>query len=185
MTVSPPDPPLSDGVVTLRPWQRRDVDPIRGALDGDEEIAQWLDLIPQPYTKDDARARVESTEMSWREGSGYPFAVVDATSGELLGGIGMRWNDATNAVGEVGYWARREARGRGVTTRALRLVTAWALTQAGCERLVLRADVDNVPSQRVAERAGFVREGIERSARFNARRGRRVDFVVYSRLPSD
>ena len=49
----------------------------------------------------------------------------------------------------------------------------------------IRTDVDNVPSQRVAERADFVREGIERSARFNPRRGCRVDFVVYSRLPSD
>ncbi len=72
-----------------------------------------------------------------------------------------------------------------MTTRAVRLVAAWALRAAGCERLVLRADTLNVPSQRVAERAGFVREGIERSARFSPRQGRRVDFVVYSRLPED
>jgi len=113
------------------------------------------------------------------------LAVVDASTGRLLGGIGIRWIDRVNLVGEVGYWARADARGRGLTTRALRLVSDWALGAAGCDRLMLRADTENIPSQRVAERAGFVREGVERSARFSPRQGRRVDFVVYSRLPSD
>jgi RimJ/RimL family protein N-acetyltransferase len=183
--VAPPEPPLSDGVVALRLWRADDADELVAALDGDEEITRWLDSIPQPYTGGDARAWLAQARQSWKEGAGCPFAVVDASTGRLLGGIGIRWNDRVNQIGEVGYWARQDVRRRGLTTRALRLVTEWALRAAGCERLVLRADTWNVPSQRVAERAGFVREGVERSARFSPRQGRRVDFVVYSRLPSD
>jgi RimJ/RimL family protein N-acetyltransferase len=185
MDVAPPDPPLSDGVVTLRPWRRDDAAELVAALDGDEEIARWLDSIPQPYTDADAHAWLSQTGQAWSDGGAAPFAVVDAESGRLLGGIGIRWNDRVNQIGEVGYWARADVRGQGVTTRALRLVSDWALGAAVCERLVLRADTRNAPSQRVAERAGFVREGVERSARFSARQGRRVDFVVYSRLPGD
>jgi RimJ/RimL family protein N-acetyltransferase len=185
MDVVPPDPPLSDSVVTLRPWEEDDVRELADGLDGDDEIARWMDSIPQPYTEDEARAWVMNAKAAWDNGDGCPFAVVDASSGALLGGIGVRWIDAANQVGEVGYWARRDARGRGLTTRALRLIGEWALGPLGCERLVLRADTGNAASQRVAERAGFVREGIQRSVRFNARVGRRVDFVVYSRLPSD
>jgi RimJ/RimL family protein N-acetyltransferase len=183
--VVPPAAPLSDGVVALRLWQTDDADELVAALDGDEEIARWLDSIPQPYTPADARAWLSQTGQAWSDGTGAPFAVVDAASGRLLGGIGIRWTDRLNRIGEVGYWLRRDVRGRGLTTRALRLLTDWALEAAGCERLVLRADTKNVPSLRVAERAGFVREGVERSARFSARQGRRVDFAVYSRLPSD
>jgi RimJ/RimL family protein N-acetyltransferase len=59
------------------------------------------------------------------------------------------------------------------------------LRELGCERLQLRADERNVPSQRVAEKAGFTREGVLRSAHFNARLDRRVDFVMFSLLPSE
>ena len=185
MDVVPPEPPLSDGVVSLRAWRADDAAELVAALDGDEEVARWLDSIPQPYTDADANAWLAQTERAWAEGTSFPFAVLDAATGRLLGGIGLRWSDRVNQVGEVGYWARGDVRGRGVTTRALRLVADWALGAAGCERLVVRADTQNVPSQRVAERAAFVREGIERSARFSLRQRRRVDFVVYSRLPSD
>jgi RimJ/RimL family protein N-acetyltransferase len=182
--VAPPKP-LSDGTVALRPWRPDDAEELVAALDGDEEVARWLDSIPQPYTDADAHAWLAQTRHTWADGAGFPFAVVAAGTGRLLGGIGLRWNDRVNQVGEVGYWARADVRGQGVTTRALRLVAEWALAEVGCERLVLRADTRNLPSQRVAERAGFVREGVERSARFSPRQGRRVDFVVYSRLATD
>ena len=50
------EPTLSDAVVTLRPWRADDAAELVAALDGDDEIARWLDSIPQPYTDADARA---------------------------------------------------------------------------------------------------------------------------------
>jgi RimJ/RimL family protein N-acetyltransferase len=88
-------------------------------------------------------------------------------------------------VAEVGYWVRRESRGQGVATRATRLAAGWALGTCGMKRLQLRADSRNVASQHVAESAGFRREGVLRSVRFNARQGRRVDFVMYSLLADE
>ena len=49
-------------------------------------------------------------------------------------------------------------------------------------RLQLRAAVENVASNRVAEKAGFTREGVLRAQRYNARLDRRVDFVMWSLL---
>ena len=70
-------------------------------------------------------------------------------------------------------------------TRAVGLVSRWAFQELRCERLQLRADADNVASQRVAEKAGFTREGVLRSVHFNARQKRRVDYVMFSLLPLD
>ena len=67
----------------------------------------------------------------------------------------------------------------------MRLVSRWALRGCGIERLQLRADVLNEASQKVAEKAGFRREGVLRSSRFSARQGRRVDFAMYSLLPDE
>jgi RimJ/RimL family protein N-acetyltransferase len=181
-----PDPQLSDGIVTLRPWREDDVDDLVTCLDGEEEIARWLDAVPQPYRETEARSWIEHSASAWKDGTSAPFAVTDATTGELVGSVGFGWvGERDQRVGEVGYWMRQDVRDRGLTTRAVRLVSKWALTELGCERLQLRADERNLPSQRVAEKAGFTREGVLRSVHFNARQDRRVDFVMFSLLPAE
>ena len=84
-----------------------------------------------------------------------------------------------HGVAEIGYWIRAESRNRGIATRAVRLASAVA-AEGDVLRLQLRADVENTASQRVAENAGFQREGVLRSVRFSRRKQRRIDFVMYS-----
>jgi RimJ/RimL family protein N-acetyltransferase len=151
----------------------------------EEEIARWLDQIPQPYEEEHARWYVGQSKEGWTRGDAATFAVTDAESGEVVGSIGVRIEEPDQAVAEVGYWVKSEARRRGVATRALRLATRWLIEDVGLARVQLRADVLNVPSQRVAENAGFTREGVLRSSRYNARQQRRVDFVMYSLLPGE
>jgi RimJ/RimL family protein N-acetyltransferase len=182
--ISPPDPPLTDGVVTLRPWTERDVRAIAAAC-RDPEIAQWIDDVPVPYRDADARAYVAVSRRGWKESSLAAFAVTDAVSGEVLGSCGVHWHDHQQGVAEIGYWVKRAARGRGVATRAVRLVSRWAIEVCGVQRLQLRADARNQASLRVAERAGFQREGVLRSSRWSERQRRRVDFVIFSLLPSE
>ena len=82
------------------------------------------------------------------------FVIIDAESGRLLGAIGVHRFGGEDGGPEVGYWLEREARGRGVATRALRLVVDWACRELGV-RLLLQADVRNAASRRVAEKAQF------------------------------
>jgi RimJ/RimL family protein N-acetyltransferase len=167
---------LTDRVVTLRPWREDDAAAIVECMDGEPEIARWLDRVPQPYALEDARAYIAGIgEQS--------FAITDADTGRVLGSIGFGLLE--DGVGEVGYWVRRDIRGRGVATRALVLLSRWALGLEGIARVQLRADVENEPSRRVAERAGFQLEGVLRSAHWNARIGRRQDWAMYSLLPGD
>ena len=183
MAVRPPDPPLTDGLVTLRPWgEEGDVEALVDACN-DRAIAEFLDIIPQPYTKSDALAYIAGTREGWASGTTSNFAVV--TRGPPIGSIGARWLPEPEDGLEVGYWVAAQARGQGLCTRALRLVSGWLLEEHGVMRIQLRADEENAASKRVAENAGFIREGVLRSSRYNARLGRRVDFVMYSLLPGE
>jgi RimJ/RimL family protein N-acetyltransferase len=65
----------------------------------------------------------------------------------------------------------------------LRQLTAWALAEAGAQRIVLIIDVENAASSRVAERAGYTREGVMRSIFITP--GVRRDAELWSRLPGD
>ena len=166
---------LTDGVVTLRSWEPADAPAIVECIAGDEEMDGWLDRLPQPYTLADAQFYIglESEEK---------FAVTDASSGRILGAIGVTWHEPDR--GEIGYWLRADARGRGYTTRAVQLIARHAFAKGG-QRIFLRADPLNLGSCRVAEKAGFTREGVLRSVHWNPRLGRRQDLVMYSLLPGE
>ena len=103
--------------------------------------------------------------------------------GEFLGFTGIVDLDAEARQGEIGYVVAREARGRGVAGRSLRLVTDWALDTLGLQRVELHIDPENEASIRVAERCGYVREGVLRSLHFKEHL--RGDTAIYSLLPGD
>jgi RimJ/RimL family protein N-acetyltransferase len=76
------------------------------------------------------------------------------------------------------------SRGRGICTRALRVLSRFGLDELGLQRLELITDPDNVASQRVAEKVGFQREGLLR-AHLRHPDGRIRDSVMYGLLPGE
>jgi RimJ/RimL family protein N-acetyltransferase len=176
-----PDPPLADEVIRLRAWSAADVRPAHRATQ--DPLIPRFTRVPPEQTEADVRRFFAGQEPARRAGEALALAIADATTDEFLGTLGLQRFDWAERRGEVGYWLAPWARGRGVATRATRLLSRWALTDLGLARLALHADTDNLASQRVAERSGFTREGVLRS--FEERNGRRHDVVVFSLLPED
>ena len=179
--LTPPDPPLADDVVALEPLRATHV-PAMHALADDADVERFT-LLPTTLDLETARSWVERYIVGWGEGTLGGFAIESAAERAFLGFIGIVRYDAAGRTAELGYIVAPEARGRGVAARALGLLTAWCLDGLGLERVELRIDPANLPSVRLAERVGYVREGVLRSMPFKD--GLRVDLVVYSRLPGD
>ncbi|MBA2742159.1 MAG: GNAT family N-acetyltransferase [Actinobacteria bacterium] len=99
------------------------------------------------------------------------------------GAIGLGIN-GPGYRGRIGYWVATEARGGGVCTRALRVLSRWALDELALARLELITDPDNLASQRVAVKVGFQREGVLRSHLLHPD-GRLRDSVMFSLLPGE
>jgi RimJ/RimL family protein N-acetyltransferase len=173
---------LRDGSLVLRPWRLEDV-PRVARICGDREISRWT-RVPSPYTEEHARTWIEQTVRDWDSGQGEAaFAVTDATSGEVVGAIGLRIHEDYAVQGSIGYWVAADARGRGVATNALRLVSQWGLRHLGLPRVQLVTDPANEASQRVAEKAGFSREGLLRS--YLQMPNERRDVVMFSLLAAE
>jgi RimJ/RimL family protein N-acetyltransferase len=167
---------LRDGDVALRPWTEDDV-PVLVEACNEEQIRHWLPAIPAPYTAAHALSYIRG-EVNPDERT-FAISVDDVPSGS----IGLRVN-AHGYRGSIGYWVAARARGRGVCTRALRLLSRYALDQLQLQRLELITDPDNVASQRVAQKVGFHREGVLR-AHLRHPDGRIRDSVMFSLLPGE
>jgi RimJ/RimL family protein N-acetyltransferase len=173
---------LRDGDLVLRPWADDDV-PALVAACNDPEIARWIPVIPSPYTEDDARAFIGGQSRADPEYTVPEHSFAMTVDGMLAGAIGMSIN-SMNYRGRIGYWVAASVRGSGVCTRALRVLSRWALDELELQRLDLITDPENVASQRVAEKVGFQREGVLR-AHLRHPDGRIRDSVMFSLLPGE
>ncbi|MGP4024232.1 GNAT family N-acetyltransferase [Actinomadura sp. 3N407] len=126
----------------------------------------------------------EGVHKVQRFGLGIHLAATDRDTGDLLGTIGLFKVNWEHLTSEVGYGMRPGVRGRGHATEALSLVSDWALHDCGLFRVELRAMVTNHASIRVAEKAGYVREGVARGAERDAG-GVSRDMIVFSRVATD
>jgi RimJ/RimL family protein N-acetyltransferase len=176
-----PEPAPADELIRLRQLRADDLGAFKSGA-ADRDVRAFAHLPPP----DEAAilAYIEQrTPADWSSGAVARFAVADAASDELLGGtmlFDIEWEDLR---AEVGYWVVPAARGRGIAVHALRLTARWAFESLGLKRLQALTYPENEGGQRVALRAGFVRDGTLRSY-FEDDRGRH-DVVVLSLLPSD
>ena len=180
-SVAPPDPPLTDGRVRLRPI--RDDDLPRLMEDGsDTTTARWVN-VAVPYTEEAARKELAEMKACWDDPS-LPLALViaDAASDRYCGVILLLRNRPASIM-EVGYGVHPAARRQGFGAAAVRLIVPWAFSALGVERLEARTDPENIASQRALARAGFTREGLERRSR--SVQGERRDMICWSLLPAD
>jgi len=174
-----PDPPLTDGVLVLRKLRAEDAEAVQRAC-SDPVTQRWLDMLPRPYELDDARRFIDRAERDWLTGHAAVFAITDDDDA-LLGAIAVQAGRTRRPF--VGYWVGPWARGRGVASRSLSLIAPWAIRTLDAARLELFVEVGNAASERVAEKAGFLREGTLRA--YDDGRDGPIDLVMYSLLPVD
>ncbi len=181
-----PDPAeCSDGVVTARAARPADAGDAFVER-SDPEYARWATPggpAAPPQSVEEELQRLLELDWRWLAGQAARFAVVDTATGSYAGGIGVYPSSPVWQAAIIGYSMHPAFRGRGMLRRALPMVCRWAFAEAGFARLEASVAVGNVASLRVAEAAGFRREGILRQVQPLA--DGRTDHVLYSLLPGD
>jgi RimJ/RimL family protein N-acetyltransferase len=145
-------PTLEGEGLVLRPMREEDADALVAACQ-DPEIPRWT-LVPSPYGRAEAEGYLARAAEGARTGTAANLLGFDP-AGTLLGSFSLMEIDRGRGAGEIGYWAAASARGRGITTQAVELLRAWAVEALGLRELEILCEDENVPSRRVAEKAGF------------------------------
>jgi RimJ/RimL family protein N-acetyltransferase len=171
-----PDPPLLDPRFRLRPFRPADFAAAR-ELDGRTGEPGWVEALPEQ----DGAGMANAFEEHRRQGSLLQLVIADPRDGAYLGELSLAMVEP--GIAELGCAVAPAARRRGIATAALQLVSAWALEALQLRRLQVTVDPRNTPALRLAERAGYRREGVLRAYREEG--GRRMDAVLLSRIDGD
>jgi len=173
-----PPATLTDGVVVLRELAEGDRPVVLRTM-GDPLVARWLNMPPHPGNREfDSLLRL--VRQGRATGERIDFAVTERGDDRAVGAVIASRRPRDNY--EIAYLAGPDGRGRGLMTRAVRLLCDW-LFDEGVGRLEVRTHPDNEASQRLAERCGFRREGHERRSIWL--HGKRHDAILWSLLPDD
>jgi RimJ/RimL family protein N-acetyltransferase len=142
---------LQKGTVLLRPWQIEDA---RWYVETrDEEVYRWT-TERRALTIGETEEAIEQVNTSENV---FSSAIVDAECNQLVGNLALVLEEKNQTSGEVMYWLSPAGRGRGIASQAVELLCRWAFDELGLTRVTLQTHVENLRSQRVAERVGFQR----------------------------
>jgi RimJ/RimL family protein N-acetyltransferase/ADP-ribose pyrophosphatase YjhB (NUDIX family) len=172
-------------VITLRRWRDEDVeDAVHGH---DDLIAHWFGWPEDGITPERMRQAIERWNSEYDDNRRTVAFVIEADR-TVVGSVDIRRRD--KGVGELSWALYRGHRGKGYGSRAVRVLTDWALTEEGQGglgywRVEAKVEPDNQDSLRVATRSGLRREGVRRVEPGQGDREETASYVVLARLVSD
>lgn len=173
--------PLGDGA-ELRPLEPWRAEEFLAHMDrGREFIGRHVGLPDVTTDLDSARAWLQSYADRTAADTGRLYGIwLDEL---LVGGVLFRVFDVANGLCEAGCWLEPSAAGRGLITRACRVIIDWAVKERGMHRVEWHVSTQNQPSINVAKRLGMTRDGVLRENFLY--RGVRQSTEIWSVLASD
>lgn len=154
----PLTPPTLSGLrLHLRPFLIHDAAAVQ-ALAGSYEVASGTLTIPHPYEDGMAEAWINTHARSFAEGRLVNFAVVEHSTQQLAGAIGLTMNQLHGRA-ELGYWIGVPYWNRGYATEAVRLVLQFGFEELRLHRIHAQHFTSNPASARVLQKVGMRHEG--------------------------
>ena len=165
----------------LRPVEDGDAEELHALIDANRShLARWL-AWAEPQTTAQTREFIARAHSQRAANDGFQGAIIEG--GRIVGMVGFHGIDWPNRSTTLGYWLDQRAQGKGTMTEAVRAMVDHAFAEWGLNRVEIRLDVENARSRALAERLGFLREGVLRQALWVA--GDFHDDAVYSMLAAE
>ena len=171
--------------VIVRPYRSDDAQALFEAVDESREhIRPWLPFADAHKTVEESRDWIINQQAKWLLRETMNAAIVEASTGRYLGGIGLHPHNWDIRHFEIGYWLRKSAEGHGYMMEAVTLLTDYAFNELKANRIEILCDERNIRSASVARRLGYVQEGLMRNDSTGPDGGLR-NTLVFSLVPGD
>jgi ribosomal-protein-alanine N-acetyltransferase len=132
----------------------------------------------KPKSLNAEREWLKLNAVKRRKNTEYNYAII--CDGNLIGGAGIMLHPKQKHICEIGYFIDEPYWGRGITTKVVRMLEKIAFNKLKLRRIEIHMDVRNKASERVAIKAGYIKEGLMRKSFNNC--GKLVDDYLYAKV---
>ncbi len=136
----------------------------------------WLPWVDATRKLADTEAYIRTTQRDLADSRAFTCGIWSA--GRIVGVIGHNRIDWAQRIGFPAYWLSPEAEGKGIMTACCRAVIDHAFGEMQLSRLLIAVATDNLRSQRIPEKLGFVKLNTLKKAEWL--HDRHVDHFIYS-----
>lgn len=144
---------VSDCVSLVQPTIQM-AEPVFNLLDSDREhIGKFLDFIPLTNKVEDEENYLKMKLTGVANGTDALYLIY--YQDELAGTIDLHFIDQTHKKAEIGYWIHSSFINKGITSLAVNKICQIAFDNFNLNKLTIIADVENIASNKVAQKAGF------------------------------
>ena len=178
------DNQISDNYITLRKYKQGDLaDRYLAIKENLTEISKWLAFCKPDYSEQQNLLWYVAYPKNWKRQIEFPLAIIENETGKYIGECILNHINHLHKVANITYWIKKEFTGKGITTRAVKLIAKFGFENLGLRRLEIFMEPENLASIRVAEKAGAIKEGILRNRVLSGDVSK--DAVMYSLIPTD
>lgn len=175
---------LKSRLIYLRFLRKTDAARMFAAIEESrEELEKFVIGPTRLHSVPDVERMIERAKELRKQRQGYFLGIFAAQDKQFVGYVNIHAVNERNRSGEVGYWVRTSQAGRGFATAATALVLGFGFSGLKLHRIVLRAAEDNPASWRVADKLGFVFDGVQRHEQLMPRGW--IDLRCYSMLENE
>ncbi len=126
------------------------------------EFTRWMPWCHENYSVAETEEFIKMLAENWEIGTGFGFAIFDGETDKYLGDVSLNHPDLAHKYFNLGYWIRTSEQNRGIASEATFLLAKAAFEDLDINRIEILSAAENIASQKTAEKAGAIREGVLR-----------------------
>ena len=178
------DPIIRNEILRLRRIRPSDAESIFEAVNESiAQVSQWMPWCSSDYSLEDSKSWCESRDDAWKKGTEYDFVIIDNLNNLTLGVCGLNHINVEERFANLGYWVRASRTRQGIAAAVVPMIAKFGFDDLKLHRIEIVVAASNLLSQRVAEKAGALREGLLRQRLFV--HGQILDAFMFSFVLAD
>ena len=175
---------LSDGRIIIKKIITDHVSLLYQAVfESKETLKVWLPWCHSDYKIEETKKWVNFQQTAWNDKLEFSFGIFEVGSNRFVGGCGINQINWMYRIGNVGYWVRTDATGKGYASAAAKLCAEFGFVDLRLNRIEIVAAKGNIASQKAAEKTGATKECLARKRLIVG--DKTHDAIVYSLIKED
>lgn len=152
-------------------------------VESNREWFAWGMIPKSDLSYDEVRCLLRAYLVFWEKDETYMFYIMDIDIDQVVGVTFLNRINRMRQFANLGYSVRTSRVNQGIATAAAEQAVRYGFEKLGLQRIEIAINPENIPSLKVAEKLGAVREGLLRNGM--RLHGVPCNAYLYSLIPAD